>query len=194
MITRVLSSPPAGQISDANDLLADCGVGPDEPIGALSPGASGRRNVKEWTDQGFAAVGSHLARRGLRVLVVGTQPADNIVKEHAGILDLSGRTNLGQLVAILARCRVLVAVDSGVLHLCAAAGGRVVGLYGPSNAAVTGPQGSGHLVVRSELDCSPCVRTECKRGRECMVELSPKRVIEAVDRVLRESGASPHYS
>ena len=81
-----------------------------------------------------------------------------------------------------------MAVDSGVLHLCAAAGGRVVGLYGPSNPLVTGPQGPGHEVVSLELDCSPCVRTDCKLGRRCMAELRPERVIAAVDRVLERYG------
>ena len=50
----------------------------------------GPRSVKEWTDGGFAAVGDHLMRRGLRVIIVGTQRADNVVKACGEILDLSG--------------------------------------------------------------------------------------------------------
>lgn len=179
----LLKATPA-QIERANRLLEAHGVGPDAPIAALAPGTSGRRSVKEWTDEGFAAVGRHLADCGIKPIILGTEPAYSIVNEYDGILDLSGKTNLGEVVAILARSRVLVAVDSGVLHLCAAVGTPVVGLYGSSNPAITGPQGDGHMVLTSGADCSPCVRTECSLGRKCMTDLRPESVISAIDTIL----------
>jgi len=179
-----LLTPTSEQVESTNTLLAGYGVASTDPIAVLSPGTSGRRSVKEWTDEGFAAVGRHLIDKGLKVLAVGTEPAVGIVNACSEIIDISGHTKLGQLLAVLARCQVLVAVDSGVLHLCAAAAGKVVGLYGPSNHQVTGPQGKGHVVVRSEAECSPCVRTECKLGRKCMLDLKVEQVIAAVDQVL----------
>lgn len=179
-----LLTPTPEQAERAEKLLNDSGIAPDEPIAALASGTSGRRSVKEWTDQGFAAVGRHLADRGVRVVVLGTEPAYNIVQECGSIIDLSGKTNLGDAVAILHRSRVLVAVDSGILHLCAATGTPVVGLYGPSNPAITGPQGEGHIVLTSGAECSPCVRTDCDYARKCMVDLTPADVIDAVDAVL----------
>jgi ADP-heptose:LPS heptosyltransferase len=151
---------------------------------ALSPGTSGRRSVKEWSDEGFAEVGRHLIARGYRVVVLGTQPASGIVAACDAITDLSGRTNLGEALAILSLSRALVAVDSGILHLAAAAGTKGVGLYGPSNPKITGPQGEGHVIVTSGEDCSPCVRTECKFDRKCMTNIDTRQVIEAVDSVL----------
>ena len=179
----LLKATPA-QAERTNAILAEHGVTTDTPIAALSPGTSGRRSVKEWTDSGFASVGRHLAERGLRPVILGTESAHSIVKECDDILDLSGQTNLGEVVAILARSRVLVAVDSGVLHLCAAVGTPVIGLYGSSNPAITGPQGNGHIVLTSGVECSPCVRTECSLGRKCMTELKPEAVIAAIDRIL----------
>ncbi len=176
------------QVERANAILSDHGILPDAPIAALSPGTSGRRSVKEWTDSGFGEVGRHLAQRGVRPIILGTEPAHNIVQACGEILDLSGDTNLGEAVAILARARVLVAVDSGVLHLCAAVGTPVVGLYGSSNPAITGPQGDGHIVLTSGADCSPCVRTECSLGRKCMTQLKPETVIAAIDEILTRGG------
>lgn len=182
------------QIQRAKSILEAYGIGPGDPIAALGPGTSGRRSVKEWTDEGFAAVGRHLAERGLKPIILGTQSADSIVKECGAILDLSGKTNLGEVVAILARSSVLVAVDSGVLHLCAAVATPVVGLYGSSNPAITGPQGAGHIVLTSGVDCSPCIKTECSRLRECMTDLKPEAVISAVDSILeRRCGRSPSW-
>lgn len=174
----------AEQSKRANQLLEAHGVGPDDAIAAISPGTSGRRSVKEWTDEGFAAIGKYLFEHGLKPIILGVTPAYNIVKENSAILDLSGKTNLGEVVAILARSKVLIAVDSGVMHLGAAVGTPVVGLYGSSNPAITGPQGEGHIVVTSGADCSPCVRTECSLARKCMIDLKPEAVISAVDTIL----------
>ena len=179
------------QTERANGVLEAHGVGPGEPIAALSPGTSGRRGVKEWTDEGFAAVGRYLDQRGIRPIILGTQPAYSIVKEYDSILDLSGKTDLGEAVAILAKSGVLIAVDSGILHLGAAVETPVVGLYGSSNPAITGPQGDGHIVLTSGADCSPCVRTECSLGRKCMVDLTPASVISAIDTILARSAPSP---
>ncbi len=179
-----LIQPTPAQIERANRLLKAHGIEPNQPIAALSPGTSGRRSVKEWTDEGFAEVGRYLARRGLKPVILGTQPAYSIVKECGEILDLSGKTNLGEVVAILAMSSVLVAVDSGVLHLGAAVRTPVVGLYGSSNPKITGPQGEGHIVLTSQADCSPCVKTECSLGRKCMTDLKPDLVISVVEHVL----------
>lgn len=179
-----LIEPTAVQIERANNLLAANGVEANQPIAALSPGTSCRRSVKEWTDEGFAAVGSYLAERGIKPIILGTQPSNGIVDKCGEILDLSGKTNLGEAVAILAKSRILIAVDSGVLHLGAAVKTPVIGLYGPSNPAITGPQGDGHIVLTSHAPCSPCVKTECSFDRMCMVDLRPDLVVSVVDRLL----------
>ena len=182
-----LLKPSDAQIERANRILAEHSVGPDDPIAALAPGTSGRRGVKEWTDGGFAAVGGYLSRRALKVVVLGTVPATEIVKECAQIIDLSGQTDLGEVAAIVARSKLLVAVDSGVLHLAAAAGTAVVGLYGPSNPEITGPQGERHIVLTSGAQCSPCVRTECEHGRKCMLNITADEAIRAVDAILLQA-------
>jgi len=179
-----LLKPTDALIERGERILGENGIMPDQPVVALSPGTSGRRSVKEWSDEGFAEVGRHLIARGYRVVVLGTQPASGIVAACDAITDLSGKTNLGEALAILSRSRALVAVDSGILHLAAAAGTKVVGLYGPSNPKITGPRGEGHVIVTSGEDCSPCVRTECKFDRKCMTNIDARRVIEAVDSVL----------
>ena len=179
-----LMKPSESDCARAEQLLSACGIGPEDRVAALAPGTSGRRSVKEWTDEGFAAVGRHLVRQGVKVVVVGSFPASSIVQQYGEILDLSGKTSLAEAAAVLKRCEALVSVDSGILHVCAAVGTKVVGLYGPSNPRITGPQGEGHVVLTSHAECSPCMRTECKYDRECMTNLDVSAVIEAVDSVL----------
>ena len=181
----LLKATPS-QVSRADSLLILHGIDPDQPLVALSPGTSGRRSVKEWTDEGFAAVGEHLVKQGVAVVILGTQPALGITSNCPTIVDLSGKTKLGEVVGVLSRCRALIAVDSGILHLGGALGVRVVGLYGPSNSRITGPQGSGHVILTSGAECSPCVRTVCKNERKCMTNLDQSQVIDAVDSIISQ--------
>lgn len=183
-----LLKPTPAQSERAAELLAERGVGESSVIAVLAPGTSGRRSLKEWSDSGFAAVGRHLIRRGCAVAVVGTEPADSVAAQCPGLIDLGGRTSLGDVVGVIARASVLVAVDSGILHIGAAVGVRVVGLYGPSSPEITGPQGEGHTVLTSGADCSPCVRTVCKYNRKCMTDISIDAVIAAVDSTLSDPG------
>ncbi|MCX6344493.1 MAG: glycosyltransferase family 9 protein [Armatimonadetes bacterium] len=181
-----LLQPSMALRDGAEGLLGEHGIKFDEPLVVFSPGTSGRRSVKEWTDEGFAAVGDYLTKRGYRVVILGTQPVYNIVKECGKIIDLSGKTNLGEALAILWRSKTLVAVDSGIMHLAAAAGTKVVGLYGPSNHKITGPQGEGHVIVTSGEECSPCVKTECNFERKCMTNIDAQQVIDAVEIILSQ--------
>jgi lipopolysaccharide heptosyltransferase II len=180
-----LLKPVSSKVEEANELLASYGVGKSDKIVALSPGTSGRRRLKEWTDEGFATVARYVIDRGMRVVVLGTAPAHKIVKECPQIIDLGGKTALTEAVAILSRCETLVAVDSGILHLAAALGKRVIGLYGPSDPEVTGPQGTGHVVLTAGAECSPCGQEGCNNQRKCMTNIEPDWVVNAVDTLLK---------
>lgn len=169
------------QTDQADRLLRSVGIEPGEPVTVLAPATSGNRSIKEWTDEGFAVVGQNLASRGLRPVILGSNSHSNITAHSNTIVDLQGRTNISEVIGILARSSLLVGVDSGLLHLAGAIGIPVIGLYGPSNHNITGPQGEGHIVLTSGADCSPCVKTQCSIGRKCMIDVTPQSVIAAVD-------------
>ncbi|MCE5198714.1 MAG: glycosyltransferase family 9 protein [Armatimonadota bacterium] len=179
-----LITPSPEHISRAQSLLASFGISESDDIVVLSPGTSGRRSVKEWSDSGFADVGNYLNGRGVKTVILGTIPATGITDLCSSIIDLSGKTSLAEAAAVLYRSRAVVSVDSGMLHLGAAVGTRVVGLYGPSNHNITGPRGEGHVVIRSDADCSPCMRTECNYKRKCMTDIDSGKVIAAMDNIL----------
>ncbi len=179
-----LLTPSADMMARGERILLEHGVGRDDRIIGLAPGTSGRRRLKEWTDSGFAEVAKCAIGKGLKVVVLGTTPKPGIVNECPETLDLGGKTSLADAVGILARCDALVAVDSGMLHLYAALGKPVVGLYGPSDLAVTGPQGTGHVVLTSGAECSPCGQGECKLGQKCMTDIDPADVNAAMEVVL----------
>jgi ADP-heptose:LPS heptosyltransferase len=75
------------------------------------------------------------------------------------------------------------------MHLAAAAGTHVLGIYGPTNPLLQGPYGEGHLVVRREgLDCLGCNLTSCPIGHPCMKELTVGMVLDAAERLITQYG------
>jgi lipopolysaccharide heptosyltransferase II len=182
---------PLGETRRMSARLTAAGVPSHVRLIVLAPGASARRAVKEWTDEGWAAVADHFsAQPETAVAITGTEPAGRIIELARGpILDLTGRTSEGEWAALLDRADLFIGVDSGALHVAAALGTQVVGLYGPSDPNITGPQGLGHLVVRHPVDCSPCFRRTCSIGRVCMVNIEADAVIDAAERALADADA-----
>jgi hypothetical protein len=121
----------------------------------------------------------------------GTDDMSEIIEQASQpVIDLCGKTDLPTLLGVLGRAELLIGVDSGVLHMAAAVGTKVVGLYGMSDPKATGPQGEGHEVIRADLDCSPCQLSECKLEKKCMTDISSDQVIAAGDSVLSRKVAA----
>jgi ADP-heptose:LPS heptosyltransferase len=89
-------------------------------------------------------------------------------------LNLMGATDLPELSRTLAGLDVLVAADTGVLHLAAALGTPVLALFfGPAYGPETGPYGPGHLIYQAEAPCGPCREGACRR-RQCLALPEPE--------------------
>jgi len=109
---------------------------------------------KRWPAERFAALAEKLhAHYGLAIVVTG-QPADEALFQamktqtrQARLVSLVGQTTLQELAALFRRAAVLVTGDSGPMHIAAGAGARVVALFGPTDAARTGPRGPGETEV-----------------------------------------------
>lgn len=180
---------PLGESRRMHSWLSDAGVPSHIRLIVLGPGASPKGRLKEWTDEGWAAVAEHFASQAdTAVAIAGTEPATGIVdRTGRPVLDLTGRTRMGEWVALLERADLFIGVDSGALHVAAALGTQVVGLYGPSDPEITGPQGIGNQIVRHPVECSPCFRRDCPVGRICMLGIQPDAVIAAAERALSEA-------
>ncbi|HCC69091.1 MAG TPA: hypothetical protein DEP99_04305 [Nitrospiraceae bacterium] len=104
-------------------------------------------------------------------------------------IDLSGRTNLKELVALIAGAKAVVSNDSGPLHIAVALNIPVVALFGPTDPEKTGPYGwnrpgaYGLTVLRSPLNCSPCFKKTCKEPI-CMSSIPVKTVFEELRKYL----------
>jgi heptosyltransferase-1 len=159
-------------------------------------GAGSRWMTKRWPPAHFAA----LARRaradfGGTVLLVGGKDEAALslaVRERLGgpVLDLTGATTLPQLAALLARADVVLANDSGPLHLAAALGRPVVAPYTCTRVLLNGPYGQEGGSVETTVWCRGSYLKRCSR-LECMNELTPQRLWPLLREVLRTWQSHP---
>jgi ADP-heptose:LPS heptosyltransferase len=100
-------------------------------------------------------------RFGLACVVAGGPDAAHMVSLAADAVNLVGKTNLRQLVALLERAALVIANDSGPTHIAAALNRPLVTPYGPTNPVRTGPHRRDDSVIRLDIACSPCYSRKC---------------------------------
>jgi lipopolysaccharide heptosyltransferase II len=150
----------------------------DEPFAVLLPGTNWQ--TKRWPVENFAALVPPLAERfGLRSVVAGSGGDSELAKSIGGI-DVTGKTNLRQLVALLERAQIVIANDSGPMHIAAALGRPLVTLFGPTNPIRTGPYRRNETVLRLDMPCSPCYSRTCCH-QSCLQWLKVEAVLEEVE-------------
>jgi heptosyltransferase-1 len=167
-------------------------IEPGRRFAILLPGANWKS--KRWPVEHFAALVKPLHDQfALESSVVGAAGDKELAAQIPGAVDLTGRTNLRQLVALMERAEIVIGNDTGPLHIAAALGRPLVALYGPTNPDYTGPYGRLDSVLRHPIECSPCLSSRCRYAHlRCLAELNPQSVLKEVRRQL--SPAADHVS
>lgn len=174
--------------------LEAAGLDRDGPLVILAPGAAFGW-TKRWPPERYGALGDVLEARGLACAVVIGPGEESI----ASAVTASARSRLPvvgadldllELAALLSLARVVVANDSGPMHLAAAVGTPVVAFFGPTDPGRTAPTGAPARVEDRYVFCSPCFLRECPYGHECMKEILPEDALTAVEELLALSRSS----
>ncbi len=160
---------------------------------AIHPGAA-YGPAKRWPPAKFGRFLNELVKRHeLPVVALGVEAerrlADEIF-ELAGksvkSVNLAGETSLDECMDVLAGAALVVANDSGLMHLAAGLGTPTVGIFGSSSPQLTSPLGKHTAVVYAGVECSPCFERECpleeKRYR-CLEEIEVADVLTASEKV-----------
>ena len=148
--------PRAEASSTAEQLLLSKGVGDGRLLVAIAPGQGFAENaIASWSGERFAHLANRLAsRHGAGVILVGDSRDREMAEAMrldlaADTIDLCGEVDLATTAAVIARCDLLVATDTPLLHLAAAVGTPSVGLFGPTSGHVGAPAGGHHRVVQA---------------------------------------------
>jgi heptosyltransferase-2 len=174
---------PAASLARAHEALEAARVRP--AFAALAPGSAFAKS-KRWPAERYAALADAMAERGLPAAVLvgpgeaelGARVAE---KARSGPAVLGADLDPVELAAILSLARVAITNDSGPMHLAGAVGTPVVAIFGPTDPGRTGPTGSPSRVLDRYVFCSPCFKTDCPYGHECMEEISVETVVRAAE-------------
>lgn len=185
---RRLNFPLYVDIGDAEwvkDFLRTNNLSHSRPLIAINPSA--RWKKKRWPTASFAALINQLIQDlKAGIIILGSKEDIPIAGEISFLASdkpvvAAGKTSLKTLTALLERVDLLLTNDSGPMHIAAALGTPVIALFGPTNPGLTGPYGDNHIVIRKEMECSPCLRRPCLHGRPvCMEAITVEEVMEAV--------------
>lgn len=160
----------------------------DRPVAVFCPGAE-YGPAKRWPEAYYAQLAQRLREHGYAVWLIGSgkdQPVAALIDELSGNLcvNLCGKTNLADAIAILGCATVVVSNDSGLMHLAAAQDKPMLALFGSSSPQFTPPLSRQARVIKIDIACSPCFKRVCPLGHfNCMMQLSPERVWQDFERL-----------
>jgi heptosyltransferase-3 len=180
-----------------------------EPIAVVNPNAGDMALERRWPREQVAELLRSLSTRDdLNLVVIGSpgerEYVESVVRAAGSgsrLVNLAGRIDVAQLVALLAHAAVVVTNDSGPLHIAAAAGAPTVGLFGPETPVLYGPlrsrPGQRHVVHYRKLACSPCMFVHDNKvlscwfaQARCMTGIRPADVLASAEALLAGSAGA----
>jgi heptosyltransferase-2 len=162
-------------------LLKELDLTLDRPTVAFMPAAE-YGPAKRWPPEYFAELAQKLVSEGRQVWLFGSAKDTPLCRDiqtaaGKGVKDVSGKTRLEDAVDLLALVERAVTNDSGLMHVAAAVGSKVIAIYGSSSPVYTPPLSDRAEVVYLGLECSPCFERECPLGHyRCLRDISPEGV------------------
>jgi heptosyltransferase II len=161
---------------------------------AIGAGAS-YGSAKCWLPERFAEVANRLMEESdAEIILFGT--ANETAVSNAIVagmkqkpIDLTGKTAIAELPALLSRCQLFVGNDSGAMHVASAVGLPVVAIFGPTDPFGTAPVTPKCTIVQEKPYCSPCFLRRCPTDHRCMTRVSAESVTAAARAWLANSNA-----
>jgi heptosyltransferase-2 len=187
----------ASRQSAARAFLSAYGVDTErDRVVALCPGSINSR-AKRWPAERYAALGDKLSNElGAKILLVGSAAESEVsaavtAQMNSTPIDLTGKTDLAELVAVLSLVNLLVTNDTGPAHIAAALGRPTLVIFGPTNPLTTRPFSPYGEIIREPPDCAPCMLRDCPIDHRCMTAISPEDVFERARAYLCEHEVVP---
>lgn len=160
--------------------------------------------TKRWTTEGYAEVGDELSKRyHAKVIIFGSKDDVGIAQEIHNRMKISpiiaaGKTNLKELSALIAQCKLFITNDTAPMHIAMAFNIPTVAIFGPTTLNIGfGPYGEKYVVVECKgLECRPCSLHGPRRCPEkhfaCMKEISPQQVISDCQKMVNDYKGIKH--
>lgn len=187
--TCELAVSPQAQ-GDMERLLAQEKISGQERLIVVNSG--GNWDLKRWPRENFGRLVKALAENLKGKVVLPGGAKDLALAQEIGRASgvkpviLAGKTNLKQLIALMARAELVISADSGPLHMANSVGVPVIAIFGPTRPETTGPRGKGKaIILQKDVGCNQavCYNLTCP-DNVCMRAVLVEDVLAAVRRVL----------
>lgn len=194
--TGIMPSDPSYEffVKDADrafikDYLSENGLCDKDKLVVICPG--GNWGPKRWPKENFAKLADALSEKfAVRIVISGAAKDIALAEEIKGMVKNSpivacGRMTLKNLGALLERANLVIANDTGPMHIAVAVKARVIALFGPTSPKITGPYGSGNyrVISRNESCDTPCYDFSCTDNK-CMKSITVDEVLKAAIEML----------
>ena len=173
------------------DILQELGINQKRPWVVIHPGATAPS--RRYPPEGFAEVARRLVvDMDIAVIFTGTEPERELVEGIREAMgkpshSLVGHLNLNELAALLAISPVLIANNTGPVHIAAAVGTPVVDLYALTNPQHT-PWAIPHRVLFHDVPCKYCYKSICPEvHHNCLRLVTPESIVCATYELLAEA-------
>ena len=159
---------------------------PINKVLGLCPGAE-YGEAKRWPAEYYAEVAREALSKDWLVWLFGSEkdiPVTTAINTLTNnrCVDLGGKTNLSEAIDLMSLCENVISNDSGLMHVAAALGKKLVAIYGSSNPHHTPPMSDKAVVEYLAVECSPCFKRECPlkaadENLKCLKNIKPEVII-----------------
>ena len=156
----------------------------------MFPGGS-RSYLKEWPEEYWVETINYLTKNKKTVYLTGAKIDQNraeqikkMCKDKDKIIITAGKFTLEETIKLLSRSKLVISVDTGIMHLASALQCNLIALHGPTSFKRWGPLNSNSISLQSCLECSPCLNLGFEYGcneNKCMKSIDVNMVIEAIE-------------
>jgi heptosyltransferase III len=177
----------------ASNVRQSLGISDTDSLVLLHPGSG--NSARDWKPEHFAKLAGELMKLDYQVVITGGKTEETLVNRVVneaknGVKPFVSTLNLKEFAAFIQTSKLFVANSTGPLHIAAAVGIPVIGLYPP--VRVMSPKRWGPLTDKKMIFipdptlCSRCKGGECQ-GNDCMDQISVRQILEAATKLLRDN-------
>lgn len=170
------------------------GIRQNDGIVAMHPAAS--CPSKRWSAYRFGRVADELIERhNFKIVIIGGPADKEIVQQMEqsmlhGAIVLSEEHSLGEVAALLKRCRMFISNDSGPVHIAVAVGTPVISIFGRSDPGLSpkrwGPTGPNDIVIHKDVGCKECLAHNCQINFKCLEAITIDDILNAAETLIKK--------
>lgn len=154
---------------------------------------TGSWQSKKCDPEKFAEIADAIIKKyNAKILIIWGKGDENDSQKLFTLLNgkalLAPETTIQQMAGLISKCKMLIANDSGPMHISTAIGTPVLSIHGPTAPELQGPFGENHEWINfPELDCIVCNLLVCPRQHECFLNLPLEKILEKIDLLIQKN-------